>query len=944
LHRFFSLLLACALVSTTSAFLHPATAAAQTTTVFTDVAPSNVHTDNILIAAQVAITAGCGSGDRFCPGAPVTREQTATFLTRGLKLPVRTVEGVFSDVAPRGVHAPAIEALKRAGITQGCAVDPLRFCPTEELPRAQMATLLANALDLPPATGSSGFNDVPVSHKHRDGIEKLVAAGITQGCQRPGEPARFCPDRSVTREQFASFLARGLELTTKDFGGSTPCPARSGPTTQPVDLGNAIPPTRYGATSAVRTATGIEVFSNGIAPSRSARMDGERLTGTATIPAGDRTWASTYVPGSASGWDEGTVYAGQFNAGGAANVHAFPSAGTGDRTAAPIARVPINNEFWTLTADADGRLYAGSDAHSIISLDPDEHILHRIDVHTNPTDPYVHALRFRVPAPVLDGDGERVRGDIKQLDWHDGELFVGTGQQPGATRLYRLSEPDAEEPVADDITPASLLPTGDDAVGIYSLLVTDRFVVIGSQAATERPARVIVLDRTRPEVVLADVPLDDEGRVDALTVDGDRILAAGFPTGTIYEVLPRQAPADPLLPPTAPPTASATPLGAPVSTATRHLEVDGADIRGVAASGVVWRLASDGKVTETQIADVPGTPAAPGEPQSITSTAAHVVVGDNNAVWVHDQAAPGSTPVPVDLAGEAKAMAAFGRDVLAATYPTGELARIDTANATSELVADWNNHWNRPAAMAVDAANRRVYVLSRHDRETRSSNGQKLYPGALIGIELDADGTAGDIFLEHELTDSSGRFVHGSAVHVLPDGDVVVGDVDGRVQRIAPGASTSTRVRWRHPVGDPPDRATRQIRSLHLEGHRLTVTTAAQPDRELNGTPSQGPSEIRLDARDGRLLSTNSTSKDAYGAAQGPSVLLGPVRVMAQRRQLVAIDRGQDRAVRLARFDTADTFNGDAPVTMAGGCELYLFSGRRLIRYAYDARTRLTPR
>lgn len=940
------MLLACALVAVGSASLQPAPATAQATTAFTDVAPGNVHADAILIAAQVGITAGCGSGDRFCPGAPVTREQTATFMTRGLELPVRTVEGTFTDVARSNVHAPAIEALRRAGITQGCAVDPPRFCPTDELPRAQMATLLANALELPPASGSSGFSDVPASHKHRDGIERLVAAGVTKGCQRPGETPRFCPDRSVTREQFASFLARGLELTTPDFGGSTPCPTRSGPATQPVDLGNAIPPTRYGATSAVRTATGIEVFSNGIAPSRSARMDGASLTATATIPAGDRTWASTYVPGSASGIDEGTVYAGQFNAGGsAANVYAFPAAGTGDRTAAPIARVPINNEFWTLTADDAGRLFAGSDAHSGLDLALDEHVLHRIDVATDPVNPPLREVRFRVPAPVLDGEGQRVRGDIKQLDWHDGELFIGTGQQPGATRLYRLTDPDADSPMAEDITPASLLPSGDDAVGIYALLVTDRFVVVGSQAATERPARIIVLDRARPDVVLADVPLEDEGRVDALTVDDDRILGAGFPTGTIYEVVPASTTDDPLLPPLGPPTEVATPLGAPVSTATRLIEVDSAgDIRGVAASGFIWRLTSGGTVTQTQIADLQGTPAAPGEPQSITSTADHVVVGDNNAAWIHDQDAP-ARPVPVNLAGEAKAMAPFGRDVFAATYPTGELVRIDTASATSTLVADWNNHWNRPAAITVDAANDRVYVLARHDRQDRRSNGQTLHPGALIGVDLNADGTAGEVFLEHELTDSEGRFVHGSTVEVLPGGDVVVGDVDGRVQRIATGDEASPRVLWHHPVGDPPDRATRQVRSLHLEDTRLTVTTAAQPDRELaDGQPSQGPSELRLDVRDGRLLSTNSTSKDAYGAAQGPSVLLGPVRVMAQRRQLVAIDRGQDVAVRLARFTVADTFNGDAPMTLANGCRLYLFSGRQLISYAYDARTRLTPR
>ena len=55
----------------------------------------------------------------------------------------------FTDVDPNGVHAPSIDALFAAGTTTGCAQQPLRYCPSQPVTRAQMATFLTRALDLP---------------------------------------------------------------------------------------------------------------------------------------------------------------------------------------------------------------------------------------------------------------------------------------------------------------------------------------------------------------------------------------------------------------------------------------------------------------------------------------------------------------------------------------------------------------------------------------------------------------------------------------------------------------------------------------------------------------------------------------------------------------------------------------------------------------------------
>ncbi|MGH2357896.1 MAG: S-layer homology domain-containing protein [Candidatus Limnocylindria bacterium] len=55
-----------------------------------------------------------------------------------------------------------------------------------------------------------GFSDVPASSPFGADIEWLVESGITAGCSA----GAFCPTAAVTRDQMASFLARGLGLDT----------------------------------------------------------------------------------------------------------------------------------------------------------------------------------------------------------------------------------------------------------------------------------------------------------------------------------------------------------------------------------------------------------------------------------------------------------------------------------------------------------------------------------------------------------------------------------------------------------------------------------------------------------------------------------------------------------------------------------------------------------
>jgi hypothetical protein len=100
------------------------------------------------------------------------------------------------------IHIDSITWLYYEGITGGCGGG--RFCPTASVTRAEMASFLVRALNLP-ATSSDFFTDDEGSI-HEGDINRLAAAGITGGCTA----TTFCPHQSVTREQMAAFLKRAL--------------------------------------------------------------------------------------------------------------------------------------------------------------------------------------------------------------------------------------------------------------------------------------------------------------------------------------------------------------------------------------------------------------------------------------------------------------------------------------------------------------------------------------------------------------------------------------------------------------------------------------------------------------------------------------------------------------------------------------------------------------
>jgi hypothetical protein len=171
----------------------------ESTISFRDVGSSNVHRSAINAIAREGIASGC-SADRYCPSQSVTRGQMASFLARSeMLLPRRT--GPFTDLGSQYTHSGNVNATAAASITSGCRSD--RYCPDRTLSRAQMATLLANALGLSPRSGNR-FSDVDPASIHAGNIEALAHAGITMGCGA----GRYCPDAPVSRAEMATFLRR----------------------------------------------------------------------------------------------------------------------------------------------------------------------------------------------------------------------------------------------------------------------------------------------------------------------------------------------------------------------------------------------------------------------------------------------------------------------------------------------------------------------------------------------------------------------------------------------------------------------------------------------------------------------------------------------------------------------------------------------------------------
>jgi hypothetical protein len=132
---------------------------------------------------------------------------------------------IFGDVPVDYWAWSWIERLYRAGITGGCATNPVQYCPETTVSRDQMAVFLERGIHgssytPPPVGATTGFNDVPTNYWAAAWIKQLAAEGITGGCGG----GNYCPGYPVTRAQMAIFLLRakyGAGYTPPAVGTAT---------------------------------------------------------------------------------------------------------------------------------------------------------------------------------------------------------------------------------------------------------------------------------------------------------------------------------------------------------------------------------------------------------------------------------------------------------------------------------------------------------------------------------------------------------------------------------------------------------------------------------------------------------------------------------------------------------------------------------------------------
>ncbi len=137
------------------------------------------------------------------------------------------VTPIFADMPPvhpfNGSPPPYyyddVLSLYQSGITQGCALDPLRYCPDQAVTRAEMAVFLERGIHYPeayePPDVTTVFPDAQ-GHWAERWIEALRQDGITTGYP----DGTYHPDEAVSRAAMAVFLLRALKGA--DYSPPTP--------------------------------------------------------------------------------------------------------------------------------------------------------------------------------------------------------------------------------------------------------------------------------------------------------------------------------------------------------------------------------------------------------------------------------------------------------------------------------------------------------------------------------------------------------------------------------------------------------------------------------------------------------------------------------------------------------------------------------------------------
>jgi PKD repeat protein len=184
---------------------------------FLDVPADDWALHQILACVDAGIVKGYADGT-YQPGKAVTRDQMAVYIARALadsdeNVPTGPATPSFPDDVPIGSWAyKYIEYAVAQGVVQG--YDPTHYQPDLVVDRGQMAVFIARAkgwvmLSDALNTAPQLFPDVPAGFWSGVAIKACVDHGVVNGY----EDGTYQPQRQVTRDQMAVYVARAFELS-----------------------------------------------------------------------------------------------------------------------------------------------------------------------------------------------------------------------------------------------------------------------------------------------------------------------------------------------------------------------------------------------------------------------------------------------------------------------------------------------------------------------------------------------------------------------------------------------------------------------------------------------------------------------------------------------------------------------------------------------------------
>ncbi len=139
----------------------------------------------------------------------VTRAEASKIFVDDFSIkPSKSPVANFNDLALSSKYYNDIQKLVASGIIDGCSLAPLLFCPDRLLTRAEASVLLLKSAQLKPDISDQNpiFVDVPPDHPNYVYIQKLGRLNLTTGCSI--NPSRYCPDEPISAKDLRTLIDR----------------------------------------------------------------------------------------------------------------------------------------------------------------------------------------------------------------------------------------------------------------------------------------------------------------------------------------------------------------------------------------------------------------------------------------------------------------------------------------------------------------------------------------------------------------------------------------------------------------------------------------------------------------------------------------------------------------------------------------------------------------